>query len=212
MQNSNCNPSFDASTTLRETFVISKEIQEQIDLFNLRFLSMINPEDKDTINIIPYVVMMIKKFPLVNLTAQEICHESYIRSYKKIIKGEVIKNYQGWLKKVSFNIIREENVKERKRIGLQERLIPNIPNYDSKISFNNTDKITQLYACIETLNAQEFQLLKLKIVEGMTYEEIGNSLVEQGEETMNDAKLQAKLRQQVKRAKAKLRRNFTVDS
>ena len=212
MQNSNCNPSFDASTTLRETFVISKEIQEQIDLFNLRFLSMINPEDKDTINIIPYVVMMIKKFPLVNLTAQEICHESYIRSYKKIIKGEVIKNYQGWFKKVSFNIIREENAKEKKRIGLQERLIPNIPNYDSKISFNNTDKITQLYACIETLNAQEFQLLKLKIVEGMTYEEIGNSLVEQGEETMNDAKLQAKLRQQVKRAKAKLRRNFTVDS
>lgn len=212
VQNLNTNSCSDTAIALStETRNLSPEVQEQIDLLNLRFLSMLSPEDTDTMNILPYSKMMLNKFPIVRLTAEELCHKAYIRSYEIVKAGEKIKNHSAWVKKVIYLLILEEKRAEEKIRDLQQRycdLISKNTEINQTIYLNNNDKFTQLYESWKTLISKEKRLLKLKIVKGMSYAEIGDYLVKKGEEINNDKLLQDRLRQQVSRALIKLRKSF----
>ncbi|MDF5730869.1 MAG: hypothetical protein PUP92_23360, partial [Rhizonema sp. PD38] len=116
----NPNHCCDTATVLHaENSVQSPEVQEQIDLLKSRFLSILSPEDTGT-NIIAYAGMKLKQFPLVRLTAEEVCHMAYIRSYEKVKAGEIIRNYTAWVKRVIVNILLEEKRKEEKLRKLQQ--------------------------------------------------------------------------------------------
>ncbi|MBG1262223.1 sigma-70 family RNA polymerase sigma factor [Nostoc commune] len=213
VQNLNTNFCSDTATALSpEARDISPEVQEQIDLLNLRFLSMLSLEDTDTMNILLYSKMMLNKFPIVRLTAEELCNKAYIRGYEIVKAGKKIEKHSAWFKKIISFLLLEEKRAEEKSRNLEQRycnLISKNTETTQIINLNNNnDKFIQLCESLKALSSQEKQLLKLKIVQGMSYTEIADYLVTKGEENNNDKRLQDRLRQQVSRALIKLRKSF----
>lgn len=172
---------------------------------------ILSSEGRDVHNILPFISRTLRQFKLNSYYEEyDVFSEAYRRAVKHIALDKPIHNIPMWLKGASLNIVREFSRDKAK----QTKLSNVIKNQGETICYE--DDIIPEYAISSTLKAliqafnnlkpQESLILRLRIVEGRTWKEIGEHLVAIGEETENNQKLEEKLRQRGKRLLERLRK------
>ena len=103
----------------------------------------------------------------------EICQEVFIFAFQKINtfdKG----SFKAWLKAIAFNKIRQE----LQRLKRQKANLSNLKEYLIVTQGDETkgQQFSELKSCIEQLNEEQQQLIRLKYMEHFSTEELSSTI------------------------------------
>ncbi len=197
---------------------VSISVKEQLTaLDNLVVCILLNPNNRDIHNILAFIRQRLRQFGLNYYHEEcEVFLEAYSRAKNKIISGEPIEcNMPMWLKGASFNIIREWN-RDRNR---QSKLVERLSNKTDTVYIEENEVIdyaiganlAALLYQLKNLKNRDYLILYLRIVEGLTWKEIGEHLFSNGEESeLDPKKREVNLRKQGNRLLKDLRNKYDL--
>ena len=147
------------------------------------------------------------------LEESDIPIDAYIRTRTRIEAGECIENIPAWLNRVSFNIIREASKKRDQCQRLTDRLICNDcgqPNPANSIEdpYAREEDIEALFLSLHQLSQPDLELLMLRVVKGLSWQEISQRSIDSEEDCKKPRVLQQRLRKRGERALKRLRDAF----
>jgi predicted RNA polymerase sigma factor len=152
----------------------------------------------------------LRQFHLTSgIEASEVLAEAYLRGKKLLWSGQTINNPHAWLKKTAFNIIRERSRQLQKHSSepYDESNISEDPMINLVEIQEIKGDLADLRLAIKLLAEEEpegAKLLHLKIIQGLSWQEIHDILLRENKEVTN----LATLRQRASRAKKRLRHLF----
>lgn len=168
--------------------------------------------DESTRKIFFFIKGRIHQFKLDGqLQESDVLIDAYLRIRKKIESGELIQNMPAYLNRVALNIIREKSKKQQKDENLQIRLINNNHgNPDTTSRADNTDsyKITILLKALEELKPEDVELIKKRIVQGLSWRDISEISSSKNEEDISESTLRKRGERALKRFR---KAYFSVD-
>jgi DNA-directed RNA polymerase specialized sigma24 family protein len=162
----------------------------------------------DAKHLIFFIKRALRQFNLEShYQEMDILSEAYIRTQKRIEAGETITNFPAWLKVVSINIIREKSKKRLRDQSLQQNLIRR--GHGSQEMMTEQDDadleaIATLLESLKSLSSEDVEILKLRIVKGLSWDDVAESLEGIGKNAGNVTAL----RKRGERALSRLRKNF----
>lgn len=190
------------------------EIQAQLDRLHEVIAHLLSSKGDDTSQrLLLFIKRTLRQFHIdQQFQESEIVVEAYLRSCKRIEAGEVIENLPGWLKTVSYNIIREHNRKATKFKALPAQLIHNSYSASETGSgFLDSQRIEALLAALAQLKPEEEELLVLRLVKSFSWQEISEYLEARDEGAGKKYSVQS-LRKRGERALARLKQKyFSID-
>lgn len=144
----------------------------------------------------------------------EVLIQAYIRVRDKILSGTRIHSFLPYLSRVCYLIILEESRKRQSQTKLRQKLrsIDNIQAAGESSSYSEAfseDLINSLWVSFSALTESDKEILRLRIVSGLSWREIALIMVERGEEPHFHKGLEPKLRKQGERALTKLRHKLS---
>ncbi len=156
-------------------------IEKQLELLAKVVNDTLSEEwDESTRKIFFFIKRSLRQFKLDGqLQESDILLEAYLRIRQKIESGESIQNMPAYLNRFAFNIIREKSKKQKKSEDLHIRLINNGHGHpDTTSGTDNTDsyKMNILIKALEKLKPEDFELIQLRIVKGLSWNEISEYL------------------------------------
>jgi len=174
---------------------------------------LLSSGESDIYHILPFIKRLLKQFKLYSYYEErDIFLEAYARAVKRIEAGGVIDKIPAWFKTTSYNIIRELNKDKNRQQSLITRLAnsgqvigENVYHIPEHIIDGNVKLLTK---ALKELKSEDRIVLKLRIIHNLSWKEIGDYLVERGQEVNNSPKLEQRLRQRGNRAMKRLRRIY----
>ena len=122
--------------------------------------------------------------------AMFVLNEAYLRAYSAIRNGREISNYSAWIRLTSSRIVQELRRDERKReylpISVEEDLLPVSTYFEEDLLYASTDfkaKIEdkqRIRIAFKMLTKHEQTILKLKVIQELTWEDMQIALAEMG--------------------------------
>lgn len=188
-----------------------KEQIKQLDNLVSNILVSNISENKEIKGILPFIKRTLEQFQLDHDYDQyDVFLESYKRTKVAIIRGKFISNMPVWLKRTSYNIVREW----RKDKNRQEKIVQYLLNGNDTV-YLDEDKLVD-YAVgrnleilineVKALERKDYSILYLRIIKEYSWKEIGEYLFENElEMESNPKKREEKLRQKGKRIMEKIR-------
>lgn len=135
-------------------------------------------------------------------TEAEVLSEVYLRAYKRIHQeGVEILKPAAWTKVTALNVIREWRRKTQRCVPLEREIEQEEPPPDPDSTLQTDLEV--LKRALQQLDAEQQELLNLKIVQGLSWKEIQHLFALRGKTVSEEA-----LRQQKARALKKLRQTF----
>ena len=180
------------------------------DILNLAIEEIFGKGNPSAYSTLTAIERSLRQFHLTSrIEASEILAEAYLRGKKFLQTGQMINNPHAWLKKTAFNIIREHSRKFRKYLvePYEEGKTLENPSTNLVEKQGIESDLADLYQAFKLLAEEEpegAQLLYLKIIQGLSWQEIHEILSQEGENVPN----LATLRQRASRAKKRLRHIF----
>ena len=156
----------------------------------------------------------LRQFHLqTQIEESDVLIEAYLRTRTRIEAGELIENIPAWLSRVAFNIIREASRKRGQGRRLKDRLVGNgygqpHPAPRIEATYSDDEDIEALFSALDQLNPSDLNLLKLRIVQGLSWQAVSERLMEEGENCKNPRVLQQRLRKRGERSLKRLRDKF----
>ncbi len=190
---------------------------KQISLLNsLMTKILLDPKEARTLNLLLFIRIMLNKFNLESdFDETEILIEAYRRAIDRLRSDPdyVMKNPCNWLKGTALNIIREISYCKEKDRRLRKKNNKDYKQQEQNNLICSEDKdidprVENVIQAFQHLKAQDREILNLRIVQGLSWSDIGARLVSEGQEPENNQKLNARLRQRCRRALKRLRDNY----
>jgi DNA-directed RNA polymerase specialized sigma24 family protein len=182
-------------------------IQENQVQFTTDFLELQNPNGSSGRLMYAFVRRTLRQFCLQhNYREAYILNEAYLRGLRQIQRGQLIRNSPAWLRKTSYNIIRELKRDQQKAVALQDQMLEmqSTPVSSNVSADDLEDDLATLRLAFQLLSKSDQKLLNLKIVEGHSWNEIRAILAQQGYGDHDETKL----RKRKERALIRLRKKF----
>ena len=191
-----------------------------IEQLNIVIAAILNPADSRAYSFKAFLKNRIRQFHLTDhLEPNEVINESYRRAIAAVEAGKEVQHWQAWLKSTCFNIIRERSRAGKKcsAIDPQSMVLANLQACDAINVFSSQEndsaqlvegQIAILHEALKELtkeDANAVRLLKLKLIDGLSWECIRAHLLATTNEELPNL---AALRQRAARAKRKLRRLY----
>ncbi len=155
----------------------------------------------------PFIQRYLQQFHITEREVSDIFNEAYIRGVKLIESGEIIRNASAWMRTTCFNVIREISRKQRRSQPVEQSFLEyKIAQAQFKICSSLEEVITSdleiVQIALEQLNLKDKVLLHLRIVEGLSWQEVGKRL------SLEEGKLQSEdtVRKRGQRALERLRK------
>ncbi|NET04631.1 MAG: sigma-70 family RNA polymerase sigma factor [Merismopedia sp. SIO2A8] len=178
------------------------------EIFYLDVQSLLDPENSTGRSLLIFVRTILIKFHLdQSYNLADVINEAYCRGVRLIESGQSIKNTSAWLKATAYNIIRELSREQRRLQPLESDLA------EFKIVLATTTTVCEdvIDECLiavemafEKLSIQDQRILRLRVVEDLSWREVGERLQANGERP----KKEAALRKRGERALKNLRKNY----
>lgn len=158
-------------------------------LFDAEFKTLLFPGSSSAHSMFGFIQRNLHQFNLSRrFTVTIILNEAYVRGVKQIEKGEYIEKPIPWVRSTSYNIIREYS-RERNRICQLEQDIES-PTNCSLLDFKEiNENLEKVLLAFEKLDEEEKEVLRLKIVEKLTWKQIIQILERKGMIYKNEAAL-----------------------
>lgn len=181
--------------------------------FDREFRALLDSDNPETQSIWTYIARLLQQFCLdkCGITVDEILSDVYSRGIQRIVeRKKPIENPLGWIRLTALNVVREMWRSQRRSVPLDSCTwlefeltsteAPEILVAGEEIENN----IQILYAALQQLTIEDKEILYWRFIDGLSWYEIGQCLVRNGEGTLNEATL----RQRGCRALARLRQLF----
>lgn len=131
-----------------------------------------------------------------------VLNESFIRGIQRIREGEIIRNSAPWLRKTSYNVIRELKRDQQKTVSFEDYMLedqtPAVPSEDLE------DDLITVRLAFQMLDVEDQNILNLRIVKGLSWSEIQAIFKrDKGEDHP-----ESRLRKRKERALIRLRKKF----
>ncbi|MBE9068610.1 sigma-70 family RNA polymerase sigma factor [Leptolyngbya cf. ectocarpi LEGE 11479] len=162
-------------------------------------------------NLLLLIDRWLKQFHLSSrIDCSEILTETYFQARSEIRdKGVHIEKLPAWFKTVSYRMIRDLSKKAKNRNRATQRLSRHNEHFTENVIHLNEFDHTSIEALLEAsakLKEEELQILKLRIVQGLSWKEVKHRWIA---ETGKDIS-EAALRKKGERALKHLRGEFTA--
>lgn len=197
---------------------ISPLQKEKIDRINQIMLQIfLDPEDIDEHNVLPFIRHLLLKFNLIGSIHEiDILIEAYTIAIRRIREEDYeIRRPPYWFKGTALNLIRnirkelDKGEKAREKIKSEQlNYINSKDNLTDSIELEENFRIKAVTNAIDTLNESDRRILNLRIVEGLSWSDIAEKLVDEGTEESFDSKLINCLRKRGQRALKKFRESY----
>lgn len=180
------------------------------DILDLAIEDIMGKDNPSAYATLTAIERSLRQFHLNSrMEAAEILAEAYLRGKKFLQSGQTISNPHAWLKKTAFNVIRERSRQCRKhRVEPYEEdkvLEDPITNLvDTQEIENDLADLRRAIKLLAKEDPEGAKLLSLKIIQGLSWQEIHDILLQKNQEAAN----LATLRQRASRAKKRLRHLF----
>ncbi|MGF1570335.1 MAG: RNA polymerase sigma factor [Nodosilinea sp.] len=177
------------------------------DVFDQALSEILGLDNPRAYSILSAIQRTLNQYRLAShVESHEILHEAYLRGKKKLQSGETIHNVYAWLKATAIHVIYER--KRKARDGATEPHILEAVLPDNRVNLMQqqilSEELDLLYQCLGILHQEDpetTRLLYLRTVKGLTWNQIREVLIAQGEPSANEATL----RQRASRGKRRLR-------
>ncbi|MFB2838457.1 sigma-70 family RNA polymerase sigma factor [Floridanema evergladense] len=178
--------------------------------FKAEIQALLKSDNPDAYSILTYIQRCLNQFNLSQrYHPNDIFHDAYLRAIDGLQAGKKIENCLAWIRGTALNIIREyhrdaqkSHLVEPNSAWLETALQSAQGNFITEIEIQ--EDLENVLRALEAMNPEDFKIIRLKYVEGMSWKQISKLLFEQGEELQTEETL----RQRASRAKKKLRGNF----
>jgi len=157
-------------------------------------MSLYAAKSPESTALFSYIQRLLCQFRLKNAyEVKDIVVEVYARAIKAIATGAVINSPQAWIKRVSLNVIREFRRAADKinYTSLDEHPHLGASGEDYLSQMILKDDISIIFQAFEELSEQDQMILNLRIVHGLSWQEISCKLSLNGE-TMSENNLRQK--------------------
>lgn len=141
-------------------------------LFDAEFKTLLFPGSSSAHSMFSFIQRNLYQFNLSRrFTVTTILNEAYVRGVKQIEKGEYIEKPIPWVRSTSYNIIREYSREGNKICQLEQDI--ESPTNCSLLDFRDiNENLEKVLLAFEKLDEEEKEILRLKIVEKLTWKEI----------------------------------------
>ncbi|MBD1844196.1 sigma-70 family RNA polymerase sigma factor [Cyanobacteria bacterium FACHB-63] len=149
--------------------------------FNQHFLELLNPKTSSGLALFAFLRRILQQFHLNTAYSEAyLLNEAYIRAHRLIQNNGVAILYPDrWLRKTTFNIVRELSRAYRSTESIDETAIDSIaPSTIPDTTLKQ--ELEVLKEALQQLDPEELKLLNLKIVKGESWRSIRLSLAEDG--------------------------------
>jgi RNA polymerase sigma factor (sigma-70 family) len=158
------------------------------------FASLYKAKSPDSSALFSYIQRLLVQFRLKNAyEVKDIVVEIYARGIKSIEQGKVIENPQAWIKRVALNVIREfrraADKVQYNALDDQSPLIASENNMLSDLVYE--DDLAIIRQAFNALSEQDKTILYLRIVEGLSWQEI-NLRLSYGDSSLSENYLRQK--------------------
>ncbi len=186
--------------------------KDKVNLFNSSIKLLLDPSESQSFITLATIKRYLLQFKIGNdYEPLDIFQEAYIRGLKKIITGGEIPCISAWVKLTALNIVREKFREKQKRNHLQENLYKT--EMEVKFAYNNINStadanIEVLELALQSLKEKDYHILKLHIIDGLSWREIAKSLVSTEQKSEVNDIIITRLRKRGQRALKRLRQNY----
>lgn len=181
--------------------------------FDREFRALLDSDNPDTQSIWSYIARLLQQFCLDKrgITVDEVLSDVYSRGIRRIVeREEPIENPLGWIRVTALNVVREMQRSQWRSIPLDscrwlEFELASAETPEILVAGEDIENNIQiLYAALKQLSVEEQEILCWRFIDGLSWYEIGQCLIRNGEGSPNEATL----RQRGCRALARLRKLF----
>lgn len=185
---------------------LRQQTKQKLADFNAQFAELMSRDSFDGRLVFAFTRRLLMQFRLKGTYSEAyVINEAYIRGAKIINKGDTIRKFSSWLRGTIYNIVRElsrgrirdssDEFNEEIDQQLQSSLIA-----DENLNY----ELELIRLAYEMLDANDKQLLNLKVVERNTWNEIREILIAKGGKVPSVSAL----RKRKERALANLRKLY----
>lgn len=191
------------------------QTEYQLKLLSEIVTKSLSEDSDENIHVIFFFIKRILRQFRLDRQFQEsdILIETYLRIRKKIESEEsiYIRNMQAYFKSVAFNIVREKSRERKKADYSLEHLIDHgygFQDKNSEIDDSGIDQISKLSKALKKLSDEDFELIQLRIIKGLSWNQI-NDYINHSKDNINNKKLSVStLRKRGERALKRLREAY----
>jgi RNA polymerase sigma factor (sigma-70 family) len=150
--------------------------QEQID----RIYAMLSGKDEQSCSLVRFIQIRLRQFQLDSrYQAGDVMGRAYFIAEKKLCEGEDVYELAAWLRRISFNVIRDlkkyETNFERKPLKLVEKGFNASSTPDSTCIEAEIEEtqIASLHKALDTLSTQDQDIINSRHIEELSWKDIG---------------------------------------
>ncbi|GJD22651.1 hypothetical protein RIVM261_076070 [Rivularia sp. IAM M-261] len=188
------------------------KVKEKINLFNLSIQLLLDPSEPQSLIILATIKRHLLQFKIDDYYEPlDIFQEAYIRGFKKVIMGDEIPCLPAWIKLTALNIVREKFREKQKMNNLKEMYKSEselILTYNNNVNSTIDANVELLESAIKSLSKEDYNILKLHIIDGLSWRKIAEYLVSIKEELEVNELIVTRLRKRGQRALERLRQNY----
>ena len=184
--------------------------QPSADILDLAIEEILGKGNPVSYSTLTTIQRSLRQFHLTSrIETTEVLAEAYLRGKKFLRSGKMINNPHAWLKKTAFNIVREYSRKFRKYAAepYDEQKTAEDPMtnlVDVQVIESDLADLRQAIRLLAQEEPEAANLLYLKIIRGLSWQEIHDILLQTHQEVAS----LTTLRQRASRAKRRLRYLF----
>ncbi|MBD2465734.1 sigma-70 family RNA polymerase sigma factor [Oscillatoria sp. FACHB-1407] len=154
--------------------------------FNAEIYCLLKANNPRTRSFLSFIKRTLRQFHLEDIhTEFDIFNESYLRGVDFILKGSSIKSPKAWMRKTAYNVIRERSRDNHRCQPVESEYMEALLVSEEIIELD-LEVVRQAYLELES---SDRQILELRIVENLSWRDIGERFVEMGESPQNEPAL-----------------------
>ncbi|WP_158026584.1 sigma-70 family RNA polymerase sigma factor [Moorena producens] len=165
----------------------------------------------DNTSFINGIKSKLRQFNLPDYQIYEVITETYLRGIKLLESGEEIEKPRAWIRRTSFNVIREMSRKQKNKQKKEKSWDANFKEHQIALEDSNSldsenseeENFKLLELALQKLEPKDNKLIVLRHIKGLSWKQVVNHLASKGEDIT-----EASARQRGNRALKRLRKIF----
>lgn len=158
--------------------------------FNAEFQALLESGSSSADSMLVFIKRRLDQFHLSNdYTSTWVLNEAYMRGIKLLETGTTIENPLAWVRSTAYNIIREQSREHRKFLPLQEGMVECQISHNQITHEEIEEEFKKVTLAFEMLDKEDQEILRLKIIENLSWKEIRIHFISQGKNDLSEATL-----------------------
>jgi DNA-directed RNA polymerase specialized sigma24 family protein len=160
---------------------------------SVRMQALFDSDNPDALATLAYIQRLLYQHRMgKGYTQKEVLAEVYARAIQWIDSGESIESYPGWIRRTAFKVIRKFK-EELEATDFQEQTVDYVlDDFQDQFPLVIRYNASALFAALMQLEVEDRNILRLRLINRLSWQDIGQCLVAVGEEQVSDRQLRQK--------------------